>query len=229
MAIAEIRDLIDDLVRDSAGRITPDARERALGLALVRYSADRPRQIVEDVIADGSAIIPLPSEWAEGQSKALTVEYPVDLQPQRVLPGTAWQQRQQPLGAQIRLTDTTAVAGAAVRITYTTPHQLDDDVDTIPPAHSEAVASYAAGLLAEQIATLHAEDSDSTIQADRVDKSHPAREWAKRAKEYRNRYFATLGISINAQGVEEPSIEAAGVVVELELPTTHGYGRLWRR
>jgi hypothetical protein len=62
-----------------------------------------------------------------------------------------------------------------------------------------------------------------------VDKAHPAREWAARAKAYRNRYFATLGIDINAQGVEQPRIEAAGVVVDLDLPTSHGRGLLYRR
>jgi hypothetical protein len=223
--LSDFQELVDDLVRDAAQWVTPAQRTRAIGLALVRYSADRPREVVEDVVAADGNTLPLPAEWAAGESALRGIETPVGAD---ALPAEAWRVYRAPLGEEIRVAAPLA-AGQVVRLTYSAPHRLTDSTSTIPPAHREAVACYAASLLAEQIATVHAGTSDSTIAADRVDHTHPAREWARRAKDYRNRYFATLGIEISAQGVEKPSMDAAGVVVDLELPTLHGRGRLYRR
>ncbi len=229
MPLAETRDLIDDLLRDATQKITPGQRERAIGLALVRYSTDRPREVVEDVVSADGATLPLPAEWVPGESVLRGVECPVTTPP-APLDAETWCVYRTPAGEEIRLAAAVAVAaGTTGRLTYSAPHQLTDDTDTIPRAHHEAVACYAASVLAEQIATAHASAADATISADRVDQSHPAREWAIRAKSYRNRYFATLGIAIDARGVEQPSMEAAGVVVDLNIPTSHGRARLYPR
>lgn len=226
--LSDFQTLVDDLVRDSAQWVTPEQRERAIGLALSRYSTDRPRQLVADVTSSGGQALPLPTGWVSGASALEGVETPVGQIPPALLASSQWSIYRGPLAEEIRLARS-LVAGAVARLTFTTPHQLSATEDTILPAHREAVACYTASLLAEQVATVHANAADPTIGADRVDQAHPAREWAARAKSYRNRYFATLGIAINAQGVEQPRMEAAGVVVDLELPTTHGRGRLYRR
>lgn len=226
--LAEFRDLIDDLVRDGAQWVTLDQRERAIGLALSRYSADRPRELVADITSTGGQALPLPAEWVAGESVLHGIETPVGLIPPAALASSQWSIYRGPLAEEIRIAKSLLV-GDVARLSFSAPHLLSDAEDTIPPAHREAIACYAASLLTEQVATVHANASDPTIAADRVDQAHPAREWAARAKSYRNRYFATLGIEINAQGVEQPRIEAAGVVVDLDLPTTHGRGRLYRR
>lgn len=225
--LPDLRDLIDDLVRDAAQWVTPAQRERAIELALARYSADRPREVIEDVVTDDGVTVPLPGGWAAGESVLRTVECPVVTPPVALAPD-AWAVWRTPAGEAIGLLQA-ATPGATVRLHYSAPHQVTDETTTIPPAHREAVACYAASLLAEQIATAHASAQDSTIAADRVDQAHPAREWAGRARGYRNRYFATLGIDVNAQGVEQPRIDAAGVVVDMNLPTSHGRGRMYRR
>lgn len=223
----DLRDLIDDLVRDAVLWVTPTQRDRAIELALVRYSADRPRQVVEDVTTEDGVTLPLPEGWVQGESLLQTVECPV-VSPPVPLEADAWAVWRTPTGEVIGLLQA-ATPGATARLHYTAPHVVDAASSTVPNAHREAVACYAASLLAEQIATAHASAQDSTIAADRVDQAHPAREWSARAKAYRNRYFATLGIDISAQGVEQPRIDAAGVVVDLNLPTSHGRGRLYRR
>lgn len=225
--LSELQTLIDDLVRNPAHHVTPAQRERAIELALVRYSADRPRTVVEDVVTADGVTVPLPAGWVAGESALHTVECPV-VAPPVPLEADAWTMWRTPTGEVIGLLQA-ATPGATARLHYTAPHVVDDASSTIPPAHREAVACYAASLLAEQIATAHASAQDSTIAADRVDQAHPAREWAARAKAYRNRYFATLGIEISAQGVEQPRIDAAGVVVDLNLPTSHGRARMYRR
>lgn len=226
--LADFQILVDDLVRDSAQWVTPEQRERAIGLALSRYSTDRPRELVEDVTSTGGQALPLPAGWVAGESVLQGIETPVGRIPPVTLPSAQWSIYRGPLSEEIRLAQS-LLAGDVARLSYSAPHRLSSTEDTIPQAHREAVACYAASLLAEQVATVHAGASDATIGADRVDQAHPAREWAARAKSYRNRYFATLGIEINAQGVEQPRMEAAGVVVDLDLPTTHGRGRLYRR
>lgn len=225
--LSELETLIDDLVRDAAQWVSPEQRERAIELALVRYSADRPRTVAEDVVTVDGTTVPLPAGWVAGESALHTVECPV-VAPPVPLEADAWTMWRTPTGEVIGLLQA-ATPGATARLHYTAPHVVDATSSTIPPAHREAVACYAASLLAEQIATAHASAQDSTIAADRVDQAHPAREWAARAKAYRNRYFATLGIEISAQGVEQPRIDAAGVVVDLNLPTSHGRGRMYRR
>jgi hypothetical protein len=226
--LADFQTLIDDLVREGAQWVTPEQRERAIGLALSRYSTDRPRELVADVTSVGGQALPLPTGWVSGESVLHGIETPVGLIPPATLPSSLWSIYRGPLSEEIRIAQS-LLAGDVARLTFTASHLLSDTDDTIPASHREAVACYAASLLAEQVATMHANNSDPTIGADRSDQSHPAREWASRAKSYRNRYFATLGIEINAQGVEQPRMEAAGVVVDLELPTTHGRGRLYRR
>lgn len=226
--LADFQTLVDDLVRDSAQWVTPEQRERAIGLALSRYSADRPRSLVEDVTSTGGQALPLPAGWVSGESVLQGIETPVGQIPPAALQSSLWSIYRGPLGEELRIARS-LLAGEVARLTFSAPHLLSATEDTIPAAHREAVACYTASLLAEQVATVHANAADPTIGADRVDQAHPAREWAARAKSYRNRYFATLGIEINAQGVEQPRMEAAGVVVDLELPTTHGHGRLYRR
>lgn len=225
--LADFLEIVDDLVRDAAQWVTPAQRDRAVGLALARYSKDRPRELVEDVVVADGVQIPLPTAWAQGASDLRTVECPV-VTPPVPLDSACWYIYRTPLGEQIGLVSA-VTQGTTARVAYSGLHLLTDTDDTIPADHLEAVACYAASLLAEQVATVHANSSDSTISADSVDRSHPAREWAARAKSYRNRYFTTLGIEINAQGVEQPRMEAAGVVVDMELPSTTGRGRLYRR
>lgn len=222
--LAEFRDLVEDLVRDAAQWVTPVQRERAIGLALSRYSLDRPRSLLADVLSPAGQALPVPPGWVEGESRLQSVEVPVGEIPPCMVPSSGWQIYRGPLGEEIRL-DRSLLAGEPVRITFTAPHVVSDTESSVPAAHREAVACYAASLLAEQIATVHAGTSEPTIAADSVDHAHPAREWAKRARDYRNRYFAHLGIEISAQGVEKPRNDAAGVVVEFDLPTSHGYGR----
>ena len=225
--LSELEALIDDLVRDAAQWVSPEQRERAIELALARYSHDRPLALVEDVVTADGVTVPLPLGWVSGASDLRAVECPVTTPPVP-LEADAWTVWRTPTGEVIGLLQA-AMPGATARLHYGAPHRVDATSTTIPTAHREAVACYAASVLAEQIATVHASAQDATIAADRVDQAHPAREWAMRAKSYRARYFAHLGIDLSAQGVEQPRIDAAGVVVDLTLPTSHGRGRMYRR
>lgn len=214
MALADIQTLVSDLVRDDAGKLADPERDRAIAGALSRYSQDRPRNVIEDVSADGSNYLPLPNGWADGDSAVASLEYPVGEWPISVVSSEWYGVVAGPMGDEIRLGGVIP-DGAAVRVSYSAPHSAD----SVPAGHQEAVASYAAALLMDQMAALHAGDTDSTIQADSVEHRSQAQEYAARARVYRARYSEILGI-------DPKRLRPAGAVVNLSAPDSLGRDRL---
>jgi hypothetical protein len=68
MALADFTALIADLVRDPDVRISDDQRDRALALAVIRYSQDRPLNMLVNIDAPGGSFLQLPAPWVEGLS-----------------------------------------------------------------------------------------------------------------------------------------------------------------
>lgn len=216
MALADYQALVTSLVRDDTGKVTTTDRDRAIGLAVTRYDRDRPRPKVEDVTyAAGGQLVALPAGWQTDVSTLLSLEYPVGSIPPVVL---GWQFYREPAAVKLMLA-AALPAGAVVRASYTIAHVLDGSSDTIPLADREAVASWAAALLLDQLASLYAGDSDSTIGADAVEHRTKAQEYASRARTLRARYFDALGI-------DPKKTVAAGVAVNLNLPDSRGRDRL---
>lgn len=219
--------LINDMIAQGAERVLAEQRDRAVDLAMVRYSADRPRLLVQDVLADGSRVLPWPTGWEAGRSVLRGIETPPDNMPPTELDADAWGIYTTPSGPQIRLS-AALPEGQPARLTFSAPHVLSEAVCTVPTEHLEAVASYAAGTLCEQIATQLADNADATIQADRIDQTSPAREWARRANSLRNRYFAVLGIAA-AGGTPNAKPAPASAVVDMDLAPTFGRPFLYPR
>lgn len=218
MSLADLQSLTTALVRDDAGNIATGERDRAIALAVTRYGKDRPRALVEDLVSAGGKWLDLPSEWEHGISVIQSLEYPIGNAPPTLLALGMWQVYQGPMGWQILLVDSLAI-GATVRAAYTAPHVVDALTDTIPAVDAEPVASWAAALLCDQLASLYSNDTDSSIQADAVDHTSKAREFALRAKTLRKRYYDELGI-------EPKRNVAAGVVVDMDLTDSRGRDRL---
>lgn len=214
MSFAAILDTVRDLLAQGVHRVQPDQIDRALGLTLARYDLDRPRTIVEDVPGAG-AVLPLPAGWVPGLSAVRGIETPVGNLPPADLDPDAWMLYEAPEGVQLRLASALP-AGQVARVSYTAPHQLDADICTVSRAHVEPFACYTAAILCEQIATSYADNADATIAADRVDHTSPAREWSMRARSYRTRYFASLGISSEG-GQEAARPQPAGTVAHMDF------------
>lgn len=218
MALYDLQTLLGDLVRDDAGKLADPERDRAIARAVARYSQDRPRQAIEDVAADGSNFLPLPTGWADGDTTITSLEYPVGEWPISLISPEWYGVVRGPMGDEIRLAGA-IMAGEAVRATLAVPHLLDATHDTLPDAHHEAVASYAAALLMDQLASLHSGDTDSTIQADSVEHRSQAQEYAARSRTYRARYAEILGI-------DPKRLRPAGAVANLALADSQGRDRL---
>ncbi|MBK6742522.1 MAG: hypothetical protein IPG66_05895 [Hydrogenophilales bacterium] len=218
MALTDYQTLVDDLVRDDAGKIATPQRDRAIGLAVVRYGQDRPLTTMEDVAADGSSYLPLPAAWDDGGSALMSLEYPIGEWPVSYLAHDAYGVAHGPMGDEIRLAGHIQV-GALVRAMFTLGHTLDESTDTVPDADREAVALYASAILMDQLASLYSGDGDSTISADSVEHRSQAQEYAARARGFRTRYFDALGIDPKRQ-------VAACAVVNLDLSNSLGRDRL---
>lgn len=213
---AHYQPLVTRLVRDDASRITEPDRDNAIDLAVERYSQDRPRTLVEDITSDGTRALALPGAWVADFSTLVSLEYPIGQFPPSLL--TGFELYQGPSTTVVHLQSAPA-ASADVRAAFTARHVLSQASDTIPQQHREAVASYAASILCEQLASFYSGEGDSTINADAVDHRSKASEFARRAKTLRTRYYDALGI-------DPKKNVAAGVVVEVDMPSSTGAGRL---
>lgn len=194
MRLSDLASLIAQLASDSANRLTPEDRAAALAAAVERYSADAPRRAVAD-LAPIAGALDLPDDWEAEFSAALNLEHPVGHRPPRNLPNEGWYLYDSPDGTQIIIVPDWLSEGDA-RLTYSLRHAYDEAADTItiPDKHLEAVASWGAALLCEQLASYYAANTDTTIQADTVDHTSPARTYQSRADKLRKRYLDELGV-----------------------------------
>lgn len=189
MALADYQALVDSMVRAENGAIDATDRDQAIALAVQRYSQDVERRLVKDVAWSASGYFgPLPDGWVLG-SYLVDGEYPIHQVPRSVVEIAVYLTPD----SQMLVVPDAIHAGELVRVSFAAPHVLDDAVDTIPLAHREAVASYAAHFLCKQLATKYSGERDSSMSADRSDTESRARNYAARARDYRAGYFAVIG------------------------------------
>lgn len=191
MSLAVYQALVDKIVRSPDDGVVAADRDDAIALAVLRYSTDCPRKLVEDIVwtLDGY-IGPVPAGWMVGSS-LLGGEFPIGEQPPASIDIAV---SQTPTQTQL-MAVYAREAGDTVRVTYTAPHQLTaaPAADTIPDQHREAVANYAAFILFKQLAAKYSSDRETSINADHSDVDSRAKNYALRSKEARAAYFAGIG------------------------------------
>lgn len=222
MARADHLALIASMVRAEGTSLTDEDWIRALGVAVVRYSKDRPRALVADVVSPGGVVLDPPTGWVGGQSQVILLETPIDAVPPVVIGPSGMTVEEVPSVEgnrwRIRLFRALAV-GAAVRVRWTAPHTVDEVIDTVPMVDQEAVAAYAAAHVLEGLAAEKSADIDPSISAADVRQASIAGEYAKRAKDLRTRYYTALSL-------DSERIAPAGAVVAVSRPASSGLGRL---
>jgi hypothetical protein len=219
MTLAAKQQLVTNLVRDDNAKVSVTQRDEAIALAVRRYSADRPKTKVEDVLcAAGGNLLANPASWQVDFSRAASLEYPIGDVPPALIANDRWRRYAAPGGEQFQLDDRLPV-NATVRVTYGILHTLTSGVDTIPDADEEAFARLAASILCDELAAYSSNRSESTIQADTVNNESQAREYRAQAKVYLQQY-------LNRIGVDEKRAVAAGVVVPLRRTNSLGGSRL---
>lgn len=233
--LADIRRRAESLLRQGADRCTPAQWDDALRDALAQYNRHRPRMLVEDVTLVSTQALPLPSAWVAGFSDVLALEKLPETIPPNLIAPTGYYSVMTPGGEAYRLIDAFDL-GTVLRVTFSAPHICTDAMDTTNPNDWEAIACWAAASLCDGLAAEAADNTAPTINADRADTSNPAREWAKRATQYRARFADLLGI----QGLQSggaggsgsaPLTPAAGTTAAWEMDSSNrlGWQTHWRR
>ncbi|MEQ8605180.1 MAG: hypothetical protein RIB45_17850 [Marivibrio sp.] len=211
--LSDFQAIVDDLVRDESAEITADSRERAIALAVTRYSTDRPRAAIEEVTAVAGEMQDLPPGWdAQFSAIAEVKRTGGDKIPAAVELTLG--------GEKIRL-GWSVTAGEELQILYTQLHVVSEVEDTVPFKDREAVCCWAASLLLEQLASLYAGHQQSTLDADAVNFGTKAGDYARRAQRMRQTYLDHLGIDPKRN-------VAAGVVVDLDQAASDGKRRLFK-
>ena len=218
--LSDLITLVDRFLPDDADKTGQLDREGAIALAVARYSKDRPRTKVEDLTPTTSQSLPLPTAWEANFSALTSLEYPKGNVPPTLIDADRYAFYIAPGDVMsILLLDAVAVAASNVRATFTISHTLTSTTDTIPTRDREAVACYAGAVLCEQLASLYSSETDSTIQADQVQTLSKAQQYARRARDLRQRYHDDLGVA-------EKQAAPAGTVVPLEFNASDGRPRL---
>lgn len=214
MFLAAYQDLVDRIIRDEEERIRTQDRDRAIQMAVTRFSKDRPEVKVEDLTSTDGRYIDLPASWVNESSGVQSMEYPIGNFPPTYISDSLWQLYETPSTEKLMLISA-ITAGASVRVTYTIPHILSDSTNTIPERSKEPIASYAASLLYDQLASFYTGETDSTISVDNVDHQGKGALFASRAKILRQRYYDEMGVNPKRN-------VAAGCVVNLDLTDWRG-------
>lgn len=217
--LVDYQTLVTELVRDDAGKIAIAERDRAIAAAVLRYSSDKPKMMVQDVTPESSQVLPLPAAWEADFSTLLDLEHPIGNIPPTFLKHDRYGLYDAPAGTKITLLDGVTVSANSVRSSFTIKRVVDAGTDTIPVQHREPVCCYAAASLCDQLAAFYSNSQDSSIQADSVDQRSRAQEYSARARTLRKRYFDELGI-------DDKKGAAAGVVVNLDQADSQGEDRL---
>jgi hypothetical protein len=158
--------------------------------AAARYSLDNPRQVAEDITADGTSVMALPSGWVSDFSDILSIESPLDQQPPMYLDRRDWEFYQTPSGLKVRWTRLFQPSGRVVRVLYTATRAYNASAasTTIPDNHHFAVCDLAVSICADAISMKYARAHEPVLNADITNYQDRARVWADIARRYEQRY-----------------------------------------
>jgi hypothetical protein len=187
---------IDSLVKGDHPLVSAD-KILAISAAMKKYSKDKPRKVVEDESGTGAFdyAISLLADWADDFSTIREVEYPVDDDDETpdVLDEEQWMIYEKPAGKYLRFLDEKPATTETIRVTYTALHTCTVTACTVPSIDEDAVKSLCAAQFCEALAGYYSQDQDSTIDADSVDHTSKARDYASRAKQLRKIYNDHVG------------------------------------
>ena len=220
MSKADLQALVDVLVRDKDQVIASASRDNAITQAVLRYSADRPREVTIDVVALAGYELDLPMGWDPVLSTLRVIEYPVDQVPASEVDTASVRFRKRPDADVVLAFPFAFPAGASVRLTYTQQHVVDDTTDTIPAVHRNAIACLAASMLCGQLASYYATEGAPTIGADVSDPAAKTDKFRLRARDLAAQYTAIVGVT-------EKRTTSAGAVAQMRGTDSRGRERLF--
>lgn len=228
--LKDFQDQLTHLLRDDAGLLKAEQKDRAIAQAIEDYAKDRPQRKKFDFNGDGATYdIPAPADWIAAatagafQSNVLSIEYPADEREPVLLDAEDWLIYSKVDGTQvIRLVSSTPQAGKKARVEYTTPHTQPTQAaaTTAPDSDFFAICDLAASHAFEMLAAKARQSIDPTISADSMDRQTQAEGYERAAGRYAKRYHAAL----RQGGARE--VAAGGAVVDLDRDNQMGWDQM---
>lgn len=176
-----------------------DNRNSFLEAAVNAYSKDRPREVMDDAVGDGTFNRSLPSDWEDGFSYMIAKieNYDADNQEPDYIEDDEWEfYRTADDTLKIRFLAWEPTSAETSRLRYTIRHVLDTGVSatqTMPDADFDAICILAASYMCQAAANYCARFSSSTIGADGV-------EWGVKGQNYSQRSVELLQMYNDAMG-----------------------------
>ena len=222
ITIENFRRVLEEILQDAADQLRPENRDRHLRRAVAIYGSDRSRKKLHEVTGDGAAFdFSLPSDWVDGYSTIIGhIEFPVDdtVPNSALIDDNTWRLYKKLVsGTETNVLRFSFVpqSGQKARFSYTLPHVLDDDESTILQSDLDAVCYMAASLCFWALAAKFAQTTDSSIDADVIDRQRIADKYSELAKEKMAIYRSLMGMG--AEGRERASGAVGVVIKEVDL------------
>lgn len=192
-----LRDLADTA---DAQLLTDTEMEDYLVDAAMRYSIDRPAQLVADVTAVGTRYVPLPTAFEDGFSVIHSIEYPIDDDPLAYLDSRDVDLYRtfagDPLAPVLVLRCLWVIpTGDLLRVVFTGRRAwgVTAAATTVLDRDFPAVVDLAVSNCCDAIAQKYARTHEPILSADSVAFRDKVGQWESRAKRYQARYRDAMG------------------------------------
>jgi len=241
MIFSDFETGVTSRIQSTGGKLSQADQDDAITQAVKRYSKDRPRELVTDLVGAGSAYLTLPTgpsnppeQFEDGFSIVRAIEFPVGNLPPTYLDGEDWLLYRTPTGLKIALTTLVPQAADTLRVTWTLRHNPGTSgqeavATTVPDADFEAVCDLAASFCCDKLSAVYARTNDSTITADAVNYRTKAQEYASIAKQFKKRYDDHIGIEDSGTGAGGSPTAGAISIGDMNLTQGSGVDRLTHR
>lgn len=151
--------------------------------AVRKYSKVRPLEKVDDVAGNGGYVYDLPSDWDEDFSIFQKIEYPAGNQEPTIIQPEAYMVYKDASTKKLHFLEISPSSGYTIRRTYTKLHTVSVSTSTIRDSDFDAVCSLGAALSCFDLSRRYAQDTESLIGADAVDRRGKSGKYADRARE----------------------------------------------
>lgn len=220
--LPDIRNEIENLLKDDAGFLTSDQRNVAINRAIKQVSHDRPFGLVVDITGDGTKTYDIEGVgFKRGWSDIKTVEHPAAEDPpvfrDRDDDWIVYEDPSKTEGARMRLLflSVTPTSAETIRVTFTQPHTVTEGESTLTETEFLAVVYLCMVILYRALAAKFAQSMDPTIDADAVDYGGRSQNYLFLSERYMTDYKNILGFG-------EEGVTAAQALAEVDIIFSHG-------
>lgn len=186
----------------STDELTTLQRTANVNQAVREYSRHAPRSLVKDIAGDGSYEYTLPTEWIEEFSSIQKIEYPagVSQNPEdATLAPETYGVYKNATASKLRFYSITPAAGKTIRATISVPHSVAAAASTVFVNDFDSVCALASAFCCFDLARKYAQDNDSFISADSVDRKSKSEKYLSLGKSLVSEFAVHFGLDKDAE------------------------------